>query len=296
MSDDVPEADRSELPDLDEAYPEVAAWLAAHPAPVMPADVWDRLESVLAEQSPLSTPGVIPLHGATRRRQRRVVPLLGAAAGLVLVGAVGIPVVLGGSAANQPVADGMTTASTAVPSDPVAAAPSASTPDPEPTTAPSTPAQPSPDPGSDVMAVPARLLVASGTDYSAGTMAPQVTSLLSTAGITDGADLAEDVVTIHSSTPRGLPPLIGGDGFTADVDQLRDCLGRLHAARGGDAAGVAMPALLVDRAAFDGSDAGVVVMLHTEPGRAPYLDVAVVGPECTDADVAGAVWFRYDLP
>jgi len=92
-----------ELADLATAYPDLAAWVAAQPAPPMPADVWDRLEAALAEQEPLTTAGVTSIAGArAARRPRRLAPILGAAAGLVLVGAVGIPVVLGGNAANPP--------------------------------------------------------------------------------------------------------------------------------------------------------------------------------------------------
>jgi hypothetical protein len=236
---------------------------------------------------------------------------------------VGIPVVLGGNAANPPVADGPAitepatrdTAGPGAPADPGTADPGTANPgtaDPIATTEPGGPdttTLPQPEPTSDgsgeltpvapsdgVLAVPARFLVASGTDYSADAMTPQVTSLLTTAGLADGDDMATDVVAVHSSKPQGLPPLIGRAGFTADIAQLRDCVGRLHASRGGDAVGLAMPALLVDRAQYEGSDAGVVVMLHTEPGDKPYLDVAIVKPECTDADVDAAVWFTYDLP
>jgi hypothetical protein len=303
-----------ELADLATAYPDLAAWVAAQPAPPMPADVWDRLEAALAEQEPLTTAGVTSIAGArAARRPRRLAPILGAAAGLVLVGAVGIPVVLGGNAANPPVADGPAvtepaardTAEPNAPADPGSADPiTTSEPDePDATTAP----QPAPTsdgsgeqtpvtPTDEVMTVPARFLLASGTDYSADAMTPQVTSLLTTAGLGDGDDMATDVVAVHSSRPQGLPPLIGRAGFTADVAELRDCVGRLHASRGGDDVGLAMPALLVDRAQYEGSDAGVVVMLHTQPGDKPYLDVAIVKPECTDADVAAAVWFTYDLP
>lgn len=292
------------LADLATDYPDLATWFAAQSTPPMPEDVWDRLQSALAQQEPLSLPGVTPLHGrATPRRSRRFAPILGAAAGLVLIGAVGIPVVVGSNVANPPVADGpaLSEPAAAVPSgagDP--ADPGSPNPaDAQPTSAPqpgdadpATPVTPSADP----MTVPARYLVATGTDYSADAMTPQVTSLLTTSGVTNGADMANEVVAVHSSAPRGLPPLIGRSGFTANVDDLRDCVSRLHASRGGEAAGIAMPALLVDRAQFQGADAGVVVMLHTEPGVKPYLDVAIVKPECTDADVASAVWFTYALP
>lgn len=324
MSDDVTDAgrpdssdsDREELADLSTAYPELAAWVAQQPAPKMPADVWDRLEAVLADQQPLSTPGVTSIAGArAARKPRRLAPILGAAAGLVLVGAVGIPIVLGGNVANPPVADGPALSEPAVrdtgeptspadldtagPTSPAGPNPPAATQQPDPTdnATPDEPVAPTPvAPTGDVMAVPARYLVSSGIDYSADAMTPQVTTLLTTAGLADGDDMATDVVAVASTRPEGLPPLIGRAGFTADVGQLRDCVGRLHASRGGDAAGLAMPALLVDRAQYEGSDAGVVVMLHTEPGSKPYLDVAIVKPECTEADIDAAVWFTYDLP
>ncbi len=333
MSDDVTDAGRPDshdaadepdvidLPPLAQAYPQLADWFASDPGPRMPEEVWISLETALAEQTPLSTPGVagvaaIPVAGSVAgRRPRRLGPLIGAAAGLVLVGAVGIPIVLGGNAAAPPVADGQvepsvlasapvstadpiaepgepTVDATAQPTGPATQATDAATPE---------PVAPTPDTSSvvgpgDAMVVPARLLVASGTDYSAEAMTPQVTNLITSVGLVDGDDMAEDVVTVHSSTPRGMPPLVGAAGFTSDVQALRDCVDRLHTARGGDAAGLAMPALLVDRASFNGLDAGVVVMLHANPGMKPYLDVAVVGPDCTDSDVAAAVWFEYALP
>lgn len=341
MSDDVTDAGRPGSPDeadlpeatdqaeaidlapLAEAYPPLADWFATEPAPRMPEEVWARLESALAEQAPLTAAGAASVSAITAapsatRRPRRLAPLIGAAAGLVLVGAVGIPVVLGGNAAAPPVADGQVEPS-------VLATGPRTSPDPaEPTAAPATPAdsapaQPTGQPGgeatgepddpapaptespdvvgpSGAMAVPARLVLASGTDYSPQAMTPQVTSLITTAGLVQGDDMASDVVEVHASAPRGLPPLVGSAGFTADVEALRDCVSRLHAAKGGDAAGLAMPALLVDRASFNGVDAGVVVMLHSSPGAKPYLDVAVVGPDCTDDDVAAAVWFEYALP
>jgi hypothetical protein len=301
-----------ELGDLATEYPDLAAWFAEQATPPMPDDVWDRLHSALAEQEPLSVAGVTPIHSrrhdrSAPRRSRRLAPILGAAAGLVLVGAVGIPVVLGGNAANPPVADGPTISEPSTATDPGGLTdPGGSAPSNDPADAqPTSPSQPgevdsdpvtSPTDAAGSMMVPARYLVATGTDYSAEAMTPQVTSLLTSSGVANGADMATEVVAVHSSAPRGLPPLIGRSGFTADVDALRDCVSRLHASRGGDAAGIAMPALLVDRAQFQGADAGVVVMLHNEPGVKPYLDVAIVAPECTDADVASAVWFTYALP
>jgi len=50
MSDE-PTDISGELPPLD---PELAAWLAADPAPTMPEDVWSRLESALAAEPPLN--------------------------------------------------------------------------------------------------------------------------------------------------------------------------------------------------------------------------------------------------
>lgn len=313
MSEDWTDGD---LPDLASEYPDLAAVLGAQPTPTMPDEVWTRLESALADQTPLvsADPAVTALAAHRERRPRRVMPILGAAAGLVLVGVVGVPLVVGGTSSAPPVADSAITnpaEPTTLASGPVTTPRSDPPvePDPDPSTdtatEPTAPAEPSSSPssadpitgGAEVMAVPARFVLASGTDYSPDAMTPQVTSLLSTAGIgSDSGAMMEEVTAMQADEPAAMPAMVGSAGFTSEPEALRDCVGRLYASKGGSGAGLAMPALLVDRASFQGRDAGVVVMLHTSPGASPYLDVAVVGPECSDADVAAATWFRYDLP
>jgi len=302
-----------DLPDLASEYPDLAAVLGAQPTPTMPDEVWARLESALADQTPLvsADPAVTALAAHRERRPRRVMPLLGAAAGLVLVGVVGVPLVVGGTSSAPPVADSAITnpaEPTTLASGPVATPRSdpPTEPDPAPTTdAITEPAEPTSSPssedpitgGADVMTVPARFVLASGTDYSPDAMTPQVTNLLSTAGIgSNSGAMMEEVTAMQADEPAAMPAMVGSAGFTSEPGALRDCVDRLYSSKGGSSAGLAMPALLVDRAFFQGRDAGVVVMLHTSPGDSPYLDVAVVGPECSDADVAAATWFRYDLP
>ncbi len=310
MSEDWTDGD---LPDLASEYPDLAAVLGAQPTPTMPDEVWARLESALADQTPLvsADPAVTALAAHRERRPRRVMPLLGAAAGLVLVGVVGVPLVVGGTSSAPPVADSAITnpaEPTTLASGPVATPRSdpPTEPDPAPTTdAITEPAEPTSSPssedpitgGADVMTVPARFVLASGTDYSPDAMTPQVTNLLSTAGIgSNSGAMMEEVTAMQADEPAAMPAMVGSAGFTSEPGALRDCVDRLYSSKGGSSAGLAMPALLVDRAFFQGRDAGVVVMLHTSPGDSPYLDVAVVGPECSDADVAAATWFRYDLP
>ena len=299
MSDDL----TGDLRPLAEEYPELAAWYAARPAPAMPEEVWQRLQATLAAQTPLTSadPTVTALAAHRTRRTRRVAPILGAAAGLVLVGAVGVPLVLGGTAASPPVAE-PAPVTVSAPADP-SAAPSPSVTDDAPAPAPTATAAPTVTTPTTALAVPARLVLESGTDYTADTMATQVAGLLSTAGLAGPSDsgnlderMAEEVMAVQSAEPAGLPPLIGASGFTAGVDELRDCIGRMFARGTGSSDAMTMPALVVDRARYQGNDVGVVVLLHTPAGGTPALQVGVVDPACTDADVAASVWFRYDLP
>ncbi len=302
-----------ELSSLGDAYPELAHWLSDQPPVPMPDEVWGRIAAALAAEPPLRStdPQVVSLAGRRSGRaagRRRVMPLVGAAAGLALLGAVGIPVVLGGSASNPPVAEApavMSTPGTGEapgdgspgnldpaasqnPGDVVVPAPGGDLPG---------PADPDPvSPTGQVTASPAYRLVATGTDYVPTAMPEQVSGLLVNAGLTrgSGAAMAEDVLATVGTAPAGLPAMVGSEGFTSDAAALSDCVQRLHAFRGH--ADLRAPALVVDRALFEGRESGVVVMLAGgQPGR-PYLDVAVVGPECDPADVAASVWFRYDLP
>lgn len=315
---DVNDADPDEFADLAGQYPQLARLLASQPAPTMPDSVWTAIETRLAAQPPLvaSTPHSPAVEvadlGAHRERKtapgglRRRAPLLSAAAGLVLVGAVGIPAVLGANSAPAPVADGaVTVPSVAADTNGPAEQPTVAAPGPTVSVAPRS------------TGIPARTVVASGTNYDDATMSVQVGELLGAAGLVsaqmpalDASDMTEpdtmamieQVRTVAGSDPTGYPPMIGSAGFTADVDDMRSCLDKLRqrlAATGPEFIfdpSAPAPALVVDRAQYQGADSGVVVLLNENVEGATWLDVAVIDPDCSDDDVAQAVLFSYDLP
>jgi hypothetical protein len=112
------------------------------------------------------------------------------------------------------------------------------------------------------MIMPTRVLMTSGTDYTSAGLDQQVDGLLSRAGAMT-PELGKAMPTPVALTP------VGTDGFTADVAALRDCItGLMHSS--------SATALIVDRATFDGGDAGIVVVPSSD-----RLDVWVVGPDCT---------------
>ncbi|MFY9330455.1 MAG: hypothetical protein WAO41_02115 [Candidatus Nanopelagicales bacterium] len=326
----VPDINSDDLPALAAAYPELAEYLASQPTPDMPASVWTDIQARLAQEAPLVTnPAHASAEGVTdlaaHRNRRRRAPILTAAASLVLIGAVGVPVVMNSTSSAPPVADGPVVAASATPAPRVATSTEptlAATPGPAPADSPSAvPAEPT-SPG--MASVPARTVVASGINYDAEGMSAQVGELLSSAGLisTTMPDLAapdmqqpetmamvDQVVNVAKTTPTGYPPMIGSAGFTADVDDMRSCLEKIRAkwaakVLAGDPSTPAlrdpsaelMPALVVDRAVYQGNDSGVVVMLNEDDGGAARLDVVVIRPECTTEDVDQAAWFHYDLP
>ena len=128
------------------------------------------------------------------------------------------------------------------------------------------------------------VMLSTGTDYAPGAVPDQVGALLTSAGITNAA-----AVTDMSSAepPTDMQP-VGTEGFTASEEALLDCLDRLGM--------TAMPPLVVDRATFGGTDAGVVVGVKSMPpaeDEPAVLDVVVVGSQCCDEDVAAAQHFYY---
>lgn len=271
-----------ELPPLD---PDLAAWLAADPAPAMPADVWARLEAALAAEPPLvsAAPGVVDLAAERRRRRpRAALTLLAGAAGLALVGAVVVPALQGGDPAPI-VADAPLTTTAAEP-PPADDAPTDVAP--QPTAAlpgEAAPVAPAPDAPmtSGVTALP-RAMLETGTDYSADAMPSQVTALLATAGLADSTDVSQAMTA--SPTATQMP----GTGLAATPESLADCLGRLGLPAGSTP-------LLIDTATFDGQRAGVIVTVGaTSAGQPSGLHVVAVGWDCADADVAAAR--HWDLP
>lgn len=219
----------------------------------MPAAVWDRLSAALAAEPHPAEPhpaeagaaaepaaNVVPL-----RARRRLLPGL-VAAGVVLV-AVGV------------VAPNLRT-----PTDPVAA--------PAPEVAAFSVAESAPAsalkaalaPAADAMtAAPARQVLASGTKYHAANLREEVLRTL------DSIDA--DNPRLMSQVEPDPTPTVGTDGFTASVADEQSCLDAITEEPGSQA-------LLIDRAHFEGTDAGVVVMLP-EPSSTAF-EVFVVGMDC----------------
>lgn len=123
---------------------------------------------------------------------------------------------------------------------------------------------------------------ATGTNYTPAQINEQARALLASAGFDQPVDVAQ-----FDPSTAPLPDPLGEGGFTASAEQLVDCLQRL---------GVddqTMP-LVVDRATYDGHDAGVVVLAHAT-GAEPALDVVVVEAACTDDDIANAMHYALAL-
>lgn len=299
---------------LPEPDPALADWYAREPAPTMPPEVWARLSAALAAEPALTVAPALPveetvqadatvvsLDEARERRARRWLPAVGAAAGAVLIGVVALPLVQGGIAAG-PAQEAPVTASTgdkAADVTPVVEeTPTLLTqPTPSPTaevtgpsSTPSSPSAPPPTLSPQVDQAAARVVLASGTDYTPAALNEQVDGLLQATGYADGAQIA----TVQTTPLPTTPPVIGSDGFTASTEDMSECLAALAETPLG------LPALVVDRARYNGTDAAVVVMVHSilEGATAPevVLDVFVVGPECTEEDRAQATWYLHSMP
>ncbi|MEK9662989.1 MAG: hypothetical protein VW082_00060 [Candidatus Nanopelagicales bacterium] len=303
----------ADLPPMD---PELHAWLTRDPAPPMPADVWDRLESALAAEPPfIAAPTDTPETSsdvpatvtdlAARRRSGRLWPVLAGAAGVALVGLVALPALRGGDA--PPVADGPLTAEAAIDiptpngltaesadtgdalstdakgTEPqVADAPADTPADPPESAAPSPAATETPAP-SPTVAIPVAMLD-TGTTYSSDAMPTQVTTLLASVGMPDSGSMARAMGRASVS-----PSPMAGTGLMASPEALHDCMVRLGLPE------TAQP-LLVDHGTFEGLDAGMLVTVGSvlTDGTPGDLHVVVVGMECAETDVATARHF--DLP
>lgn len=230
-------------------------------SPPMPDAVWERLTAALAAE-----PRLAPV--VQMRPRRRWLPAMAAAA--VAVVAVGVVATV-----MRPTATPVADAPVAQPPGAASARASAGTPVDSAAKAQAAPVAdgvqaPPPDPGPMVgapapttrsMIMPTRVLMTSGTQYTSAGLDQQVDGLLTRAGAAT-PDLSSAV-----PTPVALAP-VGQGGFTADLTALRDCItGLMHSS--------SATALIVDRATFDGADAGIVIV----PSRG-RVDVWVVGPEC----------------
>lgn len=221
----------------------------------MPTEVWNRMVVTLDAQPALAT--VTPL-----RPRRRLLPGIAAAAVAVILVGVGVSVMrpTGSPVANAPATPGPPASNGAIPASAAkaAAAPNAEVQAPPPSTGPMVGAA---APQTRSMIMPTRYLMSTGTDYRSDSLEEQVDGLLQQVGAATPA-LADAV-----PTPTTMAP-VGSTGFTADLVALRDCItGIMHSS--------VSTALIVDRATFDGGDAGIVIV-----PQVGEVDVWVVGPNC----------------
>jgi hypothetical protein len=247
----------------------------------MPADTWARLSAALAAEAAvraaMTHDNVVlfpePGELAPSRRSRGMRWAGGLVAASVAIIAVGIAV---STLTTTGSSDVMVAGEAAVPA---AAAKSASVPPlPEPSNAVPAQAGQSDVTAASVPVQPAKVVMASNVNYTRAGLNDQVTSLLDSVDV-HNAEEAEAM----PAEPLALPV---DDGFTASVDTLRACL--LWLAKSAQA-----QALVVDRARYEGSAAGVIVApaAQIDPATTPpptttletpsgTLDVWVVKPEC----------------
>ena len=266
----------------------------------MPEDVWRRLESALSDESAArraagaampvaaTATGTEPIPLAPRRRRTPLLAGLVAAAAAVVAVAAITPQLTG--AGGELVATGAAPAASpelmaveaAPPEDaaPLAAAPpadAAAKAAPSPVTAEAAPIasmRSRPD-----APLPARQVMRSGTDYTADTIDQAVMTLVDTVDASHAR--------LMSSVTQEPDPTEGDTGFTATVEGLAGCLRALTAAAD-------RQALLVDRATFQGTDVGIVVVpvgLAASDHSMPFqqIDIWVVTPDC-GTSVDPVVW------
>ena len=218
----------------------------------MPADVWARLETAIAVESAARAahlhPNVVafPSQPGTEHRSRGLRWAGGLVAASVTVVAVGV---LLSTMSTTGGSDAITAGEAAAPAGQAAAEKSlalAATPEAfaDATGAANEAAAQAATP----LVQPARVVMASNVNYTRAGLTDQVTDLL-------------DSVDVHSAQEAAAMPLEPlalpvDDGFTQTVETLRACL-RWLASTPEERAQV--QALVVDRATYEGSDAGVVV-------------------------------------
>lgn len=237
----------------------VRSALAALPSPAMPAAVWERLAATLADEQRArdpDDPSVAFLGARAQRREaarhRRTRVLAGvAAAGLVVVaGGVALTALRGGGAGPAPVAGGLPAAEGAG------------------------------------AAAPALRVLQTGTRYSQDGFGQQVRDLLGRDEVEPAVPLGLDAESDGAPVTefqRDVAP-VGSDGFTASWGGIRGCVsGLVTATQVGQA-------IVVDRATFEGRDAGVVVLAADETPTT--VDVWVVEPGCGQGDPRVLFFFR----
>ena len=124
-----------------------------------------------------------------------------------------------------------------------------------------------------------RQVMRTGTDYTADTIGEAVMALVDTVGAGQ--------TRLMSSVTQEPDPTEGATGFTATVEGLAGCLLALTAASD-------RQALVIDRATFQGADAGIVVVpvgIAASDPATPFdqIDIWVVTPDCGSTSTT-VVW------
>ena len=229
------------------------------PSSNIPPDVWMRISACLEAESATRHPRLASV--TQLRPRRRWLPAIAAAAVAVIAVGVGATVIrpaavtVADAPAAAPVPATNVSADarkSAAPADAAALSAQVS----------ATPMVGGAAPTTRSMIMPTRMLMSSGTQYTSTQLDTQIDGLLSQVGATT-PELISAMPTPDAVTT------VGTTGFTADLTALRDCItGIMHSH--------SASALIVDRATFDGGDAGIVIV-----PEAAQIDVWVVRPECT---------------
>ena len=247
---------------------------AERAAEAMPDDVWQRLRAVIDTEAAAravaehdNVVALTPARGASRG-MRWAGGLVAASVAVIAVGLTVGTLRNTGDEAAVIAGGASSTAMSAAPANELArSADLAATPE---------------DPAAQVVpaaATPARMVLASRTDYQPDQLQGQVVALVKNAGFT----------TVEEAMAKEMPAaaMPVEDGFTASWQALRSCLTWLT-----DSAD--SQALIVDRGTYAGSDAGVIVAPAITPAADPAtpnptltvdtgygaFDVWVVNPEC----------------
>ncbi len=277
-----PEGDFSDFSDFSELTGNLAAYgrfLEAEPLEAMPTSVWEHISTTLSLESAdrivPDSPAALGSDPAVRELERYrkhrigskwVGGLVAASVTLFAVG-IGVNVLNSDTADQNPIVAGAPPAQ----SDSLAAD--------------------SPQVIQAGFVPPAIEVLESGSDYNSTNLRDNVTALLSKLGIKKPMDIFMAPLTDMSSKK-----MTKATGMTGSLESLRNCLNEITKSESSQA-------IFVDRATFQGMDAGVIVIpmamftgmdtLTTSDDRMKFaydlessgadlgaLDVWVVGPDC----------------